>query len=384
MDFAYAPGETSVDDLMRDMLERRSDTIPVPARPDANLREFIADMNNIPIIPPLTRLADNILLCTHAYNEGVLDASMFPGQSGETVFETLEETLKDPNKSIAIPDPLIGHNPNDPITHFFHIKGCNVGTAVPFMVKLKEALGNHVNVTAPIHFHGILRAFAVGVFEYMAYKFQIVRRDPFKDRAEALAAFISRTDFKLIDGTVVPEKLWKQWIPKDITKTDSRKVYLNLGRTIGKQKNISADRDFQVVDAHTVYGKFTYTIPFRQPTVVPTQTADQEKALAQSVNANPKFQATHPFPIHTRFGYASIADFLAGYNWTFSINVRPPPSDLSDLVCSGQRCQYIMMVPITNPVTGNIIFNFHPNKGSGLPSIRTGLVESDTKFFATV
>jgi hypothetical protein len=384
MDYAYAPGETLIDDYMRAMLERRSNTTTILARPGANLIDFISDLNKIPVPPPATHLVDNFLLCSHAFNEGVLDASMFPNQSDQTFFETIEETLTDPSKSIVIPDALIGYNQGDPITHFFHIKGCNIGKAVPFLTKFKQALGNHVNVTAPIHFHGVIVARDVGVFEYMAYKFQIVRRTAFPDKASAVTAFTNRTDFKLIDGTVVPNTLWRRWIPNDITKTDSRRISFRLGRTIRRRRTLLAEQEFQVVDPQTIYGKFEYTMSFRKPAMPPTQTVDQEKALQISVNANTKFSATHPFPVHTRFGYASIADFLAGYNWTFHTSNNSTDPNLTDLVCTGQRYQYIMMVPIKDIATGSLIFNFHPNRGSGLQAVPNGLRESDTRFFATI
>ena len=71
---------------------------------------------------------------------------MFPGQRGATNYETLEDTLATTSHWVAIPDPLIGYTSGDPVTHFVHFKGCNIGKARPFVVKFREALGDHVNV----------------------------------------------------------------------------------------------------------------------------------------------------------------------------------------------------------------------------------------------
>ena len=78
---------------------------------------------------------------------------MFPGQIGSTKYETLEDSLKDATKSINV-DKVIGFKAGNPITHSVHIKGCNLGQAMPFVTKLKEALGGNVKLTVPKLFHG--------------------------------------------------------------------------------------------------------------------------------------------------------------------------------------------------------------------------------------
>ena len=48
---------------------------------------------------------------------------MFPKQQGGTNFATLEKTLTDRPKSIAINDMVIGFTPGDPIMHSAKKKG---------------------------------------------------------------------------------------------------------------------------------------------------------------------------------------------------------------------------------------------------------------------
>ncbi|HEX8494996.1 MAG TPA: hypothetical protein VF658_19300 [Pyrinomonadaceae bacterium] len=369
MNYGFAPGGTPQDGRVRLLFARRPNTTLIAAqRGRTVVRQFIGHLNTSPAI---TRPVDDLLLGAHANDEGFLFAPMFAGQNGATTFETLEATLADPNKSIVIPNPLIGFTAGDPITHSFHIKGCNIGKAAPFLTKLKEALGDNVNVTAPKHFHGITEYAAQGVWEWMAYEYKISQRDPFANQAAAIAEFTAQ-NFTRIDGSTVPATEWAGWIPNRITQTDSRVITVNLGQTIGRRSTIQAIQEFRVRR-----GQFNYTITFPNSQSVPTTQPDREQALDQSLNSNPLFDAVHPFPEYVRWGYTSIADFLAGYQWTFSRSGAV-------LVCVGRRWEYTMLVPILDLATGDIIFNFYPNAGSPQAPITTGLQESDTDYFETV
>lgn len=352
------------------MFQRRPQSTLIAQRNNrSTVRQFINHVSTSAAIP---RPIDDLLIGTHANDEGFLFIPMFPGQNGATVFETLEDAIADAAKSIAIPDATIGHNAGDPITHSFHIKGCNIGKARPILVKLKEALGDNVHVTAPKHFHMLYYHSHYGVWEAMEYEFKIIRPNAFANRAAALADFQSNANFTRIDGSAIPAADWNKWLPTRINRNNRKTVNVNLGQQIGSRSTIPALQEFR-----SRTNQFVYTIAFPSAADVPANRAAREAARDQSLNNNPRFDANHDFPEYQRWGYRSVADFIQGYNWNFGRNGRR-------LVCTGERHEYTVIVPILDPATGNIIFNFYPNAGSPHAAVTNGLVVSDARFFETV
>lgn len=368
MDYAFAPGTTTQDGRVRQMFQRRANTTLIQRRRITTVRQFINHLNTA---AGIVRPIDDALVGAHANSEGWIFIPMYPGQGGPTNFETLEDTLSTAAHSIAIPDALIGYNAGDPITHAVHFKGCNIGKARPFVVKFKEALGDHVNVTAPKHFHGLTPQPSHGVFEYMAYEFIIRRQAAFPNRNDALTAF-QGAGFTLIDGSAVPNAEWTNWIPARIDRTLEQQIPLPLGVTLGSRTTINTPRQFRVESF-----PFTWTITYPNAASVPATDADRLLALEQNLQADPRYDAAHDFPWYERLGYATFADFFAGYDWNCNRNGRR-------LACRGTRFEYTVVVTITDPATGNLIFNFYPNAGSAHAAITTGLQESDATYFETV
>ena len=122
MDYAFAPGGTGFDRIVRGMFSRRANTTLTGARRGrSTVNEFIEHLD---ASSSITMPIDNILLGTHANSQGYLFTPMFSRQRGPTSFEILEDTISDTTKSISVPDSLIGFTTGDPITKSFHIKGC--------------------------------------------------------------------------------------------------------------------------------------------------------------------------------------------------------------------------------------------------------------------
>ncbi len=368
MDYGFAPGGTSQDGRARALFARRINTTLIHRKNLSTLRGFINRLNTA---PGIIRPVGDILLGSHANDEGFLFATMFPGQKGATNFETLEDCLATATHSIEIPDALIGYTQGDPVTTFFHIKGCNIGRARPFLVKLREALGDNVTVTAPKHFHFIFFHTSYGVWESMDYQYRIVQPNAFAKRADAVTAF-ETAGFEDIDGNPVPTANWSKWIPKKINRTAKVDVPTKLGVTIGKRKTITCEREFRVKQK-----QFNYSINYPTAGDVPASRVDREAALELSLNNNPVFDSAHEFPEYERWGYADIPDFIAGYKWSFQRNKRR-------LICTGSRYEYTVIVSVLDTTTGDLIFNFHPNAGSPHAAITTGMVESDARLFEIV
>jgi len=375
LDFSFAPGSTPQDRRARRMFSRRPDTTLISANGQRNtLRQFI---RHVATSGSITRPVDDHLIASHANSQGFLFISLFQGQNGATRYETIQTSISDSSKSIEIDDATIGYNAGDPITKAFHIKGCNIGRATPFLHKLKEALGDHVNVTAPKHFHYLFWLSRLGIFEGLSYEFNINRATPFATRADVLSAFQSG-GFSRYEGSAVPNNDWNGWLPRRLSSNElrrrtrkSRAIRVTLGTSIGQTNTLQADIGFRVTP-----NRFTYTIAYPDAESVPDDTAGRESALNNTLNNDDTFDSSHDYPTYERWGYSSLADFIAGYTWTFAQNKNK-------LICRGRRYEYTVLPPIVDVGTGHFIFNFYPNSGSSHSPI-TNLQVTDSQFFETV
>jgi hypothetical protein len=368
VDFGFAPGKTAEDGRVRLMFARRQNTTLIQQRRLVTLKSFIAHLKTTNAI---TKPVGTLLFGSHANDQGFIGVHLFPGQKGSTDFDTLVDSLSGPAKSIAIPDSLIGFTAGNPITAFFHFKGCNLGKAKPFLIKLKEALGGHVSVTAPKHFHGLTPAPPEGIFEYMCYEIVLLRNKAFPDKATAISEF-QALQFPRIDGTKIPDADWKVLIPNAIGATSEVQVSQSLGTTIGKRKTILTPRQFRV-NPHP----YPWTLKFANAASIPKSDPDRLQALEDDLRANPKFKDDHPFPSYKRLGYQSFGDFFSGYDWTCKPNRK-------NLVCIGKRVKYTVVTAITDIATGDLVFNFYPNSGFSQPAMTTAIQENDSTFFETV
>ena len=382
MDFGFAPGGRDPHlASLRAMFGRRPATTLIDVRGMTTIRQFIAHLNTTTTI---TKPIDDAVLGAHANDEGQLFLPSFPGQRGPTVFETLNDTLNDPAKSIAFPDPLIGFKPGDPITHAVHIKGCNIGHAQPLLLKLRQALGGHVRVTAPRFFHGATPA-AEGMYEYVGYQFALRRAQPFPNNRTALSTALSEfnaAQFQLIDGTTVRAADWARLIPRNPLTTQLLQVNSRLGVTLGRRTTIRTPRQYRAMIIR--FGPWTITYPSAGS--VPTSKSAQLLDLKTSLSADPRFDSNHAFPQFRREGFANVVEFVSGYTW----NCRRIGSTLQ---CNGSRAVYTVVLAVTDPKTtpangffadGNLIFNFYPAAQSTLAPITNALRVTDPRYFTTV
>jgi len=366
VDYGFAPGSTAQDRRARNLFSRRANTTLVATKSLATVRGFA---NVLLTSGTVTRPIDDALIAAHANSEGWIFIPMFPKQKGGTNFETLEQTLSDPSKSVAIDDAVIGFTTGDPIMHSVHFKGCNIGKAPAFLTKFREALGDNVMVTAPKHFHGIYEHTAFGTFEYMAYEFQVRNKAYFPSRAAILSAF-DAGGFTYIDGTAVTTADWSKWVPKKkVSKSVKTPLSPKLGVTIGKRKTIEVEREYRVTPL-----TFSWSIKYSGG-APPSTKAARQAAFEASVSGDAAFQATHPYPWYERLGYTDVTDFFAGYTWTHDVKKNT-------LYTTGTRVEYTIVLPITD-AAGNLVFNFHPLSTTPYTAI-TNLNETDSDYFEQV
>lgn len=379
MDFGFAPDGDVIIANMRSMFERRANTRLINARGVNTVRQFITHLetNN-----GITKPVGDLLLGGHANNEGEFKLPMFPGHGGWTNYETLEDSLKNTTKSIKV-DTVIGFKAGDPITHSVHIKGCNLGQALPFVTKLKEALGGNVKLTVPKLFHGTTPWPAEGVIEYIGYQFSMTRTQIFASRKAAIAEW-DNAGFTLIDGNPVTTADWEALIPKDPNTSVWNHVDSKLGTALGKRTTIRTPRQHRVLPI--TFGP--WTVPFPTAKDVPADKSDQLMELEKHLKTKPLFKDTHPYPRFKREGFDRVIEFVSGYDWDCRKDKDGP-----NLKCSGRRLLYMVVVAITDPKTvpqgkligdGHLIFNFYPNAKSKLPASTSAIQVTDKKFFVTV
>lgn len=359
MDYGFAPGNTGQDGRVRRLFQRRTPpTTLVANRNMAALHEFVAYLSTSSAV---TRPIGNILLGTHANSEGRLFMPMYRNQAGgATSYETFAQTLTQTARSIDVPAAVT--------QGFVHIKGCNIGKNLPFLTEMRRAMGGRVSITAPRHFDGIYEHSAYGSWEFMDYEFTI--RNPVNLTRNALiAAFQNATPpFRFVDGTAVPAANWANWIPTNIKATSTRTVQLTFGQTIGKRTTIGAIQQFRVERL-----PFIWSITYPKASDVPAP-AQRAQAIQTSMQADPTFATTHPFPTWVRYGYSSFPNFFAGYTWHYTARGRV-------LQARGTRTKYTLVIPIV--ASGHLVSNFFPLPTTSYTAF-IDLNESDALFFGKV
>jgi len=229
MDYGFAPGNGNIASLLRNFFSHRNLTTLVTTnavispKNIVTVEQFIGHVNAE--VTPLP--IGSILIGAHSTSGGTMVIPMFIDITTNkpitpTTYETLDLAIS--NNAIKIPGAVIGNPPVG--THYFHIRGCNIGKAPAFLQHLKVALGGGVNVTGPKHFYGIsntvnLHRTNIGIFEFMCYEFSVRSPKPVNDSDALVAKFISASnaaatagEYRYVNGTQVPDARWSAWIPK--------------------------------------------------------------------------------------------------------------------------------------------------------------------------
>ena len=306
--------------------------------------------------------------------------------AGDVSYEDLETSVK--NKSLLIDPVWLEPRPKDAsqtaIPAQFLVRGCRIGMPFkklkdqhPFLTKLKEALGNKLPVIAPRHFHvGGLHSKPDGFTEFMEYGFRLHRPTPFGNKAADRAALVKAFQtggFERIDNKPVPPALWDGWIPPNPHLKEEQDVKTSV---IDPVINKSVTAIFRFKFRHRwLFGEKTKesSIPLEKD---PGDEAGRKAALQADLEKNdPRYRATHPFPVYTRLGYNFITEFMDGFTWNFRF-------DSKTLFFSPRRAEYTTKPPITEIATNKLILNFYPAKAKDKPVELLDVTNKD--FFTTV
>ena len=390
MDYAYSPLPDHKKNLFysiyRRMLPHRPNTVLIHKSGFTRVEDFL---NHVKNDPDLSRPVGSLIIVSHGSDQGYIqmeiDTISHVDEGGNRIKGTTYEVLVNAiaKETIKIPDTLINPRPSgSPPIAVFHIRGCNVGSAQPFLMKFKAALGGNVQVSAPKVFDNN-QEMVDGAFEYLSYNFKILSRNRIDDRKQLLNAFKNRVPkFTYIDGRTVPDAYWGIWIPKrtNIKRVGERKPtspYRRFGREIEKQKKYR----LPVMFRHNYPpGIGTYTFPLGGVTTKPATNAAGVQLLKTVLDQHPDFQPSHEFPEYKRYGYDSLQDFIDGYKWTFNLNKKE-----SELTYIGKRHVYVVSPPVTDPTTClldpstdlpdpttcHLLYNYYPDNGDVATTFET-------------
>jgi hypothetical protein len=379
-DYAIVPGDTPYDARLRKFIQARTNTILLKDRQMFTLQGFVRGLASS---DEITNPIRSLLIVSHASVRGSFKISLYPASAAEYVhYEDLEDAVA--KKSIIVDVSLMMPRPIEDggITHpHLWLIGCEVGGQAPYMLKFKEALGGKIEISAPKH--RVIGASLVvslaslnGEVAYMAYHFRALfptpqKKGPAAGNKRALVdAFVGLVKskspgFLLENGAPVPATYWAQWIPTDLNAkpilvpTDKAREFPNMVVAPMRKLRMSAPRDFGYIKQYH-YFDGPSTIELRKDTGDETS---RREAVKTSLQRHPRFTAKHPFPEYVRYGYATMDEFMDGWNWQFSYDDKKKALTFDPI-----RDEYHVWQPITRVAKGTLVWNYYPTAPSAKKS----------------
>lgn len=372
-DYALAPGATDYDKDMARLLDDRTQTIRLQGFLVNSLRGFLGALkDNEAITHPIRHL----VVASHANPEGYLFLQLDTGDPGVITYEDLETAEK--ARSLVVDAKLLEPRPKDGsgnrVAPAFLFRGCRIGATLPYLKKLKAALGGNLTVIAPKHFHMVGRYAKQGSVEYMRYNFALNRPRALRKPLEAARAF-KAAGFTLIDGKPVPDKSWPLWIPeKDFGKTGDKDVPARVLSPVTKKREwipgMFRHRFRRLLDKD---GSFALMKD-------PGTEAGRKKAARDEMVQLAIYQGTHPFPAYVRYGYKTLDEFMDGWTWTFKYEASS-----HTLFYNATRHEYVVSRPVVDPATNQLILNYYPGRKAKKTAKPLEMLDpADARFFASV
>jgi len=382
MDFAFAPGTTGYDSIMRTMFTNRASTTLVKATGVNSIKDFFNHLSTH-VSPPLT----NILIGTHGNESGWMNVQLDPAFDAHTTYEALEKAFDPSTRSCQLVDNIINPRPvdsnNQPIDPFVFIRGCRIGVMSPFIQKFKDVINGlsttDVGVGAPLFFHEVYKM-TQGVFEFFNYDFHIYSKTAAANKA-ALVALFDAANMVDTYGNNITTAQWNQWIPTRITRDVDPLVSVNLTNSpITNFPSLKAG--FYRYRFQTIISSFhvdpSWGALSTTDAAIATFLKQQFNDLAANPGTNPfalQLQSSHPFPLYTRYEYSSIDDMVDGLKWIVNTRSR---------VYVGKRYEYSACPPVINDNANNeLIYNFYAAPTGGATSSRM-FDDNDSSYFNTV
>jgi hypothetical protein len=387
MDFLFVPGGTTAELLGRGVVSRKPNTTLIKRPASQNhLAGLLAHLKSSGAV---TRPIGDILLIAHGLDTGNYYIPLSRTFAAPADFEKADDA--DTSNVVRLTAPLLtpsGGGPMNTIT--VRLRGCNIGSARPFVEKLQQAMtpsGGTLNFTAPLHFDEF-HTIKGGWIEHLAHKFtikvpkQFLHPDGSPDRDALLAAF-DAAKFTYLDGTKIPKASWTGWIPKNIHPPPSKwrqsfDTDVDLNPAVGTQTTVTIGREYR-------YETTPFTWDWKQPD--PGTQALRLDVLRNTLplgrfpntpTGKQLYDPSYPWPLYERYGFKDINDMVNTLNWkiTFTGGV---------LHFRATRHEYTVMLPITDPPVAPAnpvlrFYNFFPSKASAGPAVMN-LPETNVKLY---
>jgi hypothetical protein len=379
-DYAIVPGDTPYDKLMKEFLQYRTRTVLIA---DPFMHTLDGFLHGIGTSDEIVNPIRYLLIAGHASFSGALKIAMStsPANAAFVRYEDLEDAVK--KKTLVMDlDPMMPRPKgfNDPQVRLL---GCTVGGQAPFMQKFKEALGGKVVVIAPKFLVFVdTVASPRGPLAYMGYDFSVYLPAPVKDQKALVAAMDAKSKlaeknkdprFVLRNGKAVPPASWNAWVPKDPNKTPvSRGGQQQLTEPLKIPNWVTlpvfrgrsnAQRRFAYNEANPFFGAPPGTPAGTTPPPVsiplPKNTGkveDWKKAVRADLEKRYRlFDPKHPLPQWVRSGYATMDEFMDGWDWQFKYD-----GGTKRLSFWPVRYEYRLWQPITTDPGNELVMNYYP------------------------
>ena len=296
----------------------------------------------------------NLIIGAEANLGGNLDLALDEHTTVPATYEQISAST-----SIQIPPSVKG-----PDTSVL-LKYCGLGDPRygAVLTALKKALGNPSRVTAPRYPH-VVEKTPEGYWEYMMYSFLISGNEggqPITTRDNLIEKAVGG-HFQFVNHTDIPEEVWKKWIPEELKLTD----YFANNYLVYFMVSLPAAAA-HLLSRSITGGRSSQPMPLLESNDLPPSTDDivaTRNFLEALLNGRQDCQGSHPYPLFGRYGYKDLDELVKAFSWTVSTSTGHTLKHALQYV--GTRYLYLMRVPITDPVTTQLIFNYYPTSGTGI------------------
>jgi hypothetical protein len=361
MNYAFIPGIEPEFDALRTVVAQRANTQIVGGPGVKTVEDFLSHLDLLIETIGIAR-ADDLITGSHGTAEGEmlirLDSSVPALNQWKTIPVVYEDLLRViASQSIRIPSGVKTANTN------FRMEMCSLGADndKPFLRKLKEALGSPKTVSAPRYIHSLSTIDGVSYYEYMKYEFWAFGLDhgskPQPNRDAVKAAFAAG-GFQFSDGTNIPPANWETWLPVaskiNLDPVVAQNINIGVAVTLNQADGLPAPGEL----GNWLSGSERITLPLQAGSKAPKTQADMVSALLASLPNDPAYKDTYDYPVYKRYHFQSLQDFVNGWDWTVS------QAGTNQLQYVGTRYRYELWIPVTEPGTDRLIYNYYPASGA--------------------
>jgi hypothetical protein len=198
-------------------------------------------------------------------------------------------------------------------------------------------------------------------------------------RQQLLQDFQNNQNHKFIDGTAVPAAQWDKWVPKPLPKkgdTGDKKFSFSIefDPTWGIKPN---GGDFKEARLFVFNADQPVMRTVSGGPASGSSPATRRDFMKGVLSNEPAYQAGYRAatglpPQYERYGFATLDDFMAAFDWVYEVEQW-----------ISRRYLYAVRIPITKPGTAKqLICNFFANRGAA--GSFTGMPETNATLFLTV